>query len=186
MLKSLVLALALMGLTGCSSLSSKPIPQAWLKPGVQITLPAPGHNPVIQTHQLLKNTYRGQEHSLMVLLQADTQHLTLVGLSPVGIRLFTLRYDPQGMTIEQSIAAPGLPPAAQVLADIMLSYWPQEAWNLPPGWRLIDTPLQRQLLDDQGKVVTQITYEGTADQRQPIQVQQHAFGYEITIQTLDN
>jgi len=148
-------------------------PAAWLKPGVQITLPPPGIRPAFQQQQLL--------------LSADEQQIKLAGLSSVGIRLFSLRYDAEGIHTEQLMPLPQMPPASQVLADIMLSYWPSEVWRkqLPPGWTLQDQPLKRQLRDADNQLVTEIDYLQRGKQRQPIAIQQHAFGYLIRIQHLD-
>ncbi len=66
----------------------------------------------------------GKTQSLLVMLNADNQKITLAGLSSVGIRLFLLTYDAQGLRAERSIVVPQLPPASQVLADVMLSHWP--------------------------------------------------------------
>ncbi|WP_425527725.1 DUF3261 domain-containing protein, partial [Xylella fastidiosa] len=46
----------------------------------------------------------------------------------MGIRLFLATYNETGIHTEQSIVAPELPPASQVLADVMLSHWPINAW----------------------------------------------------------
>ena len=55
---------------------------------------------------------------------------------------------------------PQLPPAGQVLADVMLSYWPLDVWQkqLPDGWSLNDIGDKRELRDADGKLVTEITY----------------------------
>lgn len=162
-------------------------PAAWLKPGVQITLPPPGIRPAFQQQQLLTGQVKGRSQSLLVLLSADEQQIKLAGLSSVGIRLFSLRYDAEGIHTEQLMPLPQMPPASQVLADIMLSYWPSEVWRkqLPPGWTLQDQPLKRQLRNADNQLVTEIDYLQRGKQRQPIAIQQHAFGYLIRIQHLD-
>ncbi|QZN95905.1 DUF3261 domain-containing protein [Symbiopectobacterium purcellii] len=162
-------------------------PQAWLKPGVKVTLPAPAITPAFNEQQLLTGTFKGQQQSLLVMINGDEQQLTLVGLSSIGIRLFLVTYDSRGIHTEQSIVLPQLPPASQVLADIMLSHWPVTQWRslLPPGWELRDLGDKRQLTDNNGKLITEIRYMNRNQQRVPISVQQFVFGYHITIQHLD-
>lgn len=175
-------------LSGCMSKHQEDRrPQAWLKPGVKITLPAPGITPAVNEQQLLTGTFNGQQQTLMVMLNADEQQLTLVGLSSLGIRLFLVTYDKQGIHAEQSIVLPQLPPAGQVLADIMLSHWPVAVWQpqLPTGWTLRDEGDRRQLRDTRGNLITEIRYMSRNHQRVPISVQQFAFGYHIVIQHLD-
>ena len=79
-----------------------------------------------------------------------------------------------------------LPPANQVLADVLLSYWPRESWQavLPAGWQLIDQPLRRELRDEKGELVSEITYQQQVGDRNPVRLWQHAFDYQLTIQTL--
>ena len=161
-------------------------PQAWLQPGTQVTLPPPGITPAIRSQQLLTGRFNGQTQSLLVLLNADGQKVTLAGLSSVGIRLFLATYDNTGIHTEQSVVMPQLPPASQVLADVMLSHWPLSAWQpqLPKGWTLKDTDTRRELRNPDGKLVTEIVYLQRNGKREPISIAQHVFKYHITIQYL--
>ncbi|MCS2162179.1 DUF3261 domain-containing protein [Scandinavium sp. H11S7] len=179
---------AVLALTGCSHSAQDESgrPQAWLQPGTQITLPPPGITPAVSAQQLLTGSFNGKSQSLLVMLNADDKKLTLAGLSSVGIRLFLVTYDEKGIHTEQSIVVPQLPPASQVLADVMLSHWPISAWTpqLPKGWTLTDNGDKRELRNAQGKLVTEITYLQRKGQRQPISIEQHVFNYHITIQYL--
>ncbi|EHD23778.1 MULTISPECIES: DUF3261 domain-containing protein [Brenneria] len=174
-------------LSGCAGKHDDTRPQAWLKPGVKVTLPAPGITPAVNEQQLLTGTFGGKRQSLLVMLSADDKQLSLVGLSSIGIRLFLVTYDAQGIRTEQSIVLPQMPPASQVLADIMLSHWPIALWQkqLPAGWTLRDNGDSRQLRDNHGDLITEIRYMTRNDRREPISVQQFAFGYHIVIQHLD-
>lgn len=173
-------------LAGCASSQDQTLPQAWLKPGTRVTLPAPTLAQPFNQQQLLTANVKGQQHSMLVLLNADGQRLQLVGMSPLGIRLFNLTYDHQGIRTEQLIKVGELPPASQVLADIMLSYWPVANWQplLPAGWRLEDQPQVRRLYDDRGVIVSEIRYQQTDGRREPLSITQSAFHYRITIQNL--
>lgn len=182
-----ILAVALL-LTGCSHSSPEndARPQAWLEPGTRVTLPAPGISPALSSQQLLTGSFNGNTQSLLVMLNADSQKVTLAGLSSVGIRLFLVTYDDKGLHSEQSIVVPQLPPASQVLADVMLSHWPISAWQpqLPKGWTLADIGDKRELRNAHGKLVTEISYLNRKGQRVPIAIAQQVFKYHITIQYL--
>ncbi|QBC00833.1 DUF3261 domain-containing protein [Enterobacter cloacae] len=185
--RAAVLAATLL-LAGCSHSTDTEgnRPQAWLQPGAQVTLPPPGITPAIRSQQLLTGRFNGQTQSLLVLLDADGQKVTLAGLSSVGIRLFLATYDGTGIHTEQSVVMPQLPPASQVLADVMLSHWPLSAWQpqLPKGWTLKDTGTRRELRNPDGKLVTEIVYLQRKGKREPISIEQHVFKYHITIQYL--
>mgnify|MGYP001118329203 FL=1 len=177
-------------LAGCSHSTDtqETRPQAWLQPGTRVTLPPPGISPAVSSQQLLTGSFNGQTQSLLVMLNADAHKVTLAGLSSVGIRLFLATYDETGIHTEQSIVVPQLPPASQVLADVMLSHWPISAWQpqLPKGWTLTDTGDRRELRNASGKLVTEIVYLQRKGKREPISIEQHVFKYHITIQYLDD
>ncbi|EMN1411306.1 DUF3261 domain-containing protein [Enterobacter chuandaensis] len=185
--RAVALAAALL-LAGCShSTDTKETrPQAWLQPGTKVTLPPPGISPAVSSQQLLTGSFNGQTQSLLVMLNADAHKVTLAGLSSVGIRLFLATYDENGIHTEQSIVVPQLPPASQVLADVMLSHWPISAWQpqLPKGWTLTDNGDRRELRNASGKLVTEIVYLQRKGKREPISIEQHVFKYHITIQYL--
>ena len=185
--RAVALAAALL-LAGCShSTDTKETrPQAWLQPGTKVTLPPPGISPAVSSQQLLTGSFNGQTQSLLVMLNADAHKVTLAGLSSVGIRLFLATYDETGIHTEQSIVVPQLPPASQVLADVMLSHWPLSAWQpqLPKGWTLTDNGDRRELRNASGKLVTEIVYLQRKGKREPISIEQHVFKYHITIQYL--
>ena len=175
-------------LAGCShsTATQETRPQAWLQPGTRVTLPPPGISPAVSSQQLLTGSFNGQTQSLLVMLNANAHKVTLAGLSSVGIRLFLATYDETGIHTEQSIVVPQLPPASQVLADVMLSHWPISAWQpqLPKGWTLTDTGDRRELRNASGKLVTEIVYLQRKGKREPISIEQHVFKYHITIQYL--
>ncbi|HDR2159783.1 TPA: DUF3261 domain-containing protein [Enterobacter cancerogenus] len=175
-------------LAGCShsTNSDSARPQAWLQPGTKVTLPPPGITPAVSSQQLLTGRFNGKTQSLLVMLNADDRRLTLAGLSSVGIRLFLATYDATGIHTEQSIVVPQLPPASQVLADVMLSHWPISAWQpqLPKGWTLKDIGDRRELRNASGRLVTEIVYLQRKGKREPISIEQHVFNYHITIQYL--
>ena len=175
-------------LAGCShsTATQETRPQAWLQPGTRVTLPPPGISPAVSSQQLLTGSFNGQTQSLLVMLNADAHKVTPAGLSSVGIRLFLATYDETGIHTEQSIVVPQLPPASQVLADVMLSHWPISAWQpqLPKGWTLTDNGDRRELRNASGKLVTEIVYLQRKGKREPISIEQHVFKYHITIQYL--
>lgn len=182
-----LLALTLM-LAGCSHSTPDNAgrPQAWLEPGTRVSLPKPGISPAFSSQQLLTGSFNGNTQSLLVMLNADSQKVTLAGLSSVGIRLFLVTYDDKGLHSEQSVVMPQLPPASQVLADVMLSHWPISAWQpqLPKGWTLTDIGDKRELRNARGKLITEISYLKRHGQRVPIAIAQQVFKYHITIQYL--
>ncbi|WP_294901468.1 DUF3261 domain-containing protein [Tatumella sp. UBA2305] len=163
-------------------------PEAWLKAGTKVELPPPGITPPFSSQQMLTGHFQGKSQSLLVLLNADQHKLTLAGLSPVGIRLFLLTYDRLGIHSEQSLVVPHLPPASQVLADVMLSFYPVSVWQkqLPEKWTLLDEGMVRRLIDPDNQTITKIDYMLIHGKRVPISITQQAFHYQITMQYLND
>lgn len=172
-------------LVGCSS---QPTPTAYLDKGTAMTLPTPVLATPFYRQQLLTASVGGRSHQLMTVLEADGRQLTLVGLTPSGVRLFRVRYDQQGIATEQlsPLLTGGMPPVSQVLADVMLCYWPLASWQpqLPPGWTLQDDGLTRRLHAPDGALVTEIRYRDADGVREPVSLQQHVFNYRLQLETL--
>ncbi|VEJ57136.1 DUF3261 domain-containing protein [Pragia fontium] len=183
----IIAAFLILLLGGCALNQDQSQPQAWLKRGTKVTLPAPSLKTPLHHQQLLTATVDGKQQSLLVMLDADGEKITLAALSPVGIRLFKVTYDGSGIHTEQSLALPQLPPAEQVLADIMLSYWSISDWQaqLPEGWQLTDQDNKRILTDAKNQTISEIYYQNSQGQREPVAIIQHHFGYQITIQNVD-
>ena len=101
-------------LAGCSHTTNRDDarPQAWLQPGTRVTLPPPGITPAIRAQQLLTGSFKGQTQSLLVMLNADGNKVTLAGLSSVGIRLFLATYDDPHRAVGCDAAAAARQPGA--------------------------------------------------------------------------
>ena len=96
--------------------------------------------------------------------------------------------DQQGIATQQlsPLLATGMPPVTQVLADVMLCYWPLASWQpqLPPGWTLRDQGLTRRLRAPDGALVSEIHYRDIDGVREPVSLQQHVFHYRLQLETL--
>lgn len=186
-IKFFSLLITIFTLSACSLGQSDSPPQAWLKPGVKITLPEATLDHEIDRQQLLTATINGKSESLLTMLNVSNNKITLAGLSTLGIRIFKVVYDETGIKTEQSIVIPQLPPANQVLSDIMFSYWPVEVWrsHLPAGWILEESDLHRNLYDTDGKLIIEVTYHIEHNQREPIMIQHNHFGYQIKIKNIN-
>ncbi|MDR3228685.1 MAG: DUF3261 domain-containing protein [Puniceicoccales bacterium] len=183
-----VLWLVLPLLAGCANPPLEPI--VTLSPNITVRLPRPPapDTPPVHREQLLTATAHGKTHTLYVVLDISGGKVRLAGLSPLGIRLFTGTYDGETIAVEQIPVAAELPPAAQVLGDIMLASCSLAEWAavLPAGWVLADAPdgLRRVLKNPEGTVITEIFYTQTQGLREPSGLRNHRFAYEIKITNL--
>lgn len=163
-----------------------PGPQAFLNRQVAVSLPNPaalGH--AWHASQLLNADYGGQKGQIPVELEVQGGWLTLVGLAAVGPPLFTIRFDGREILTEHKTLGVRLLPPEQILADVMLVYWPRSAWlpHLPPGWRLEDEGDYRRLFDATGTLVVEIHTVGNVDQPHTVDLDNVTFNYRLKIVT---
>lgn len=163
-------------------------PTAWLTKQVKVKLPEADIETPFTEQQLLTFHTQGQTHSLLAVIDAQKNQLTVVGLSTLGVKLFYLSYQSHQITVEQALFIQQLPPASQILSDIMLSRWPIAAWQkvLPAGWAIEDKGDYR-YLRQQGETIITIHYRPAESglPRSPIHIDHAIFAYQIDIVPMD-
>ncbi len=180
-----IILLLLAIISGCAT--QQVAPKAWANKEVEISLPPPTSEQPLQIQQLLTTTFNNKTHSLVVLLDVQKDQLNLVGLTPVGIRLFTVNYNQKGIQTKLNLPIPNLPKANQVLLDIMLAYWPVSTWSdhLPEHWSLQDTDHKRYLKNDKEETIVEISYQTSNSVRIPKKIVHHQFGYTIDLENME-
>ncbi|MGF1776630.1 DUF3261 domain-containing protein [Vibrio nomapromontoriensis] len=192
--RGFVLLLTLSSITGCALTPQNASTQVQLKPGTRVTLPTPAElGYQLSASQLISATWhseKGQESSqLPVQLQVDKNQLVLAGFSSWGTRIMSLTY--QDDDIQASVLSGlenTLPEPEQILFNLMVTLWPQSAWEAPLNaieWRIIDSKNQRQLIDETGTTVINIRYESHDPLQGKIYFEHQQLGYSIVIQTLN-
>lgn len=122
---------------------------------------------------------------MQVALQVAPTHLTMIGLTAVGQRLFTLSWNGQQARLDSSISSiDGLDPA-RVLADLQLAYWPLDALRgaLPDNLRLEQYGSARMLWRD-GKLLWFASSKGADRWHSPMTLYNTQLGYRLTIRPL--
>lgn len=150
---------------------------------VRVALPPASVIPPQESRQVLNLTYGAINQSIDVLFRADGQRLLMAGSAPLGIRLFTARYDSSGIHTSMLVEFKGLPRPEQVLLDVMLSLAPASAWStvLPPGYAVTDRGGDRIVTNSKGQAISIISYADVGGKRQPVRMVNKVFGYQINI-----
>ncbi len=164
-------------LAGCSS-----IQLASSKPKQLLLLPPGGGPPPVLLKQVV-NFERGDiRHEFMQVMRLQPDQIRLVALLASGQKLLTLSYD--GDHFEQQQHLQQAIPGREILALVQLVHWPQavvqQYYRLSEGWRLHNSPQQRQLSDENGLVVG-ISYQGDR-----VVVEHYTQRYRVSIQTLES
>lgn len=185
------IGLLLIGLmSGCLTKTSLPTNSVSIAPETFVLLPSPSElGYQLTASQLISVSWEDEQHQLPVQLEVDVERIALAGFSSWGSRILSLVYENE--QIERSVLTvldTRLPPPEQVLFNLMITLWPVEAWKASLdgiGWRLVETEKHRQLIDDTGHVVADITYETSDFLAGDIVFTNHDLGCTITIQTLN-
>lgn len=182
----------LFSLVGCAKHIASTSAEDWqveIAPEVWVELPEPaelGYS--LEASQLISAKWQDKTNQLPVQLQVNEDKLVLVGFSSWGTRILSLVYQDEQVDsqILAGIDSSEITPE-KVLFNLMLTLWPSESWEQPLsriGWTLIDTPQQRQLLNENGEVVIDIQYGAMPHIEGEILFSDNKLGYFISIKTL--
>ena len=178
MVKAIALGTALsLLLIGCSSQTSSDAPMANVTRHQRVALPCPDF-PEASYRQLLTFSYDGSSHSLIALLKLGKGRLSLSGLTPMQVKLFDASFDGRKLEVRTQVPAASLPPAEQVVMDIMLAYGRGDGFkDSLKGFSFEGTKDALLIRDKSGKAVYGIDYSGGL----PVRIKNHEFGYSISI-----
>lgn len=90
-----------------------------------------------QVSQVLRGDYGDTTFSLRAVVTVDAQQLTVIGVTSMGMRAFTLKYDGKNLSEERAPQVPDALQARSLLNDLQLAFWPlpalQQAWQASGG-----------------------------------------------------
>ncbi len=177
-------------LCACSSTEQKKSSEvkAYITKEIEVSIPKAQFESEESFDQLLSTTYNGKKNSLLVSSVIKHNSITVTGLTPGYLKLFTLTYDDNGVSTQYSVPKSMLPPVNQVLLDIMLSYKSNLKDELPSSFRIIDKGNERTIayVDNtkMRKVIYKIEYKSMKDKRLPNRIINFEFNYTINFKYL--
>ena len=172
-------------LVACSSTEQKKTDElkAYITKEIEISVPKAKFDTEESFDQLLATTYNGKKSSLLVSSVIKKNSISVTGLTPGYLKLFTLTYDESGIKAEYSVPKAMLPPINQVLLDIMLSYKNNLNHDLPKEFRIIDKGNERTIsyvdITKMRKVIYKIEYKSMNGKRLPNKIINFEFNYTI-------
>lgn len=172
-------------LVACSSTEQKKTDElkAYITKEIEISVPKAKFDTEESFDQLLSTTYNGKKSSLLVSSVIKKNSISVTGLTPGYLKLFTLTYDESGINAEYSVPKAMLPPINQVLLDIMLSYKNNLNHDLPKEFRIIDKGNERTIsyvdITNMRKVIYKIEYKSMNGKRLPNKIVNFEFNYTI-------
>lgn len=172
-------------LVACSSTEQKKTDElkAYITKEIEIAVPKAKFDTEESFDQLLSTTYNGKKSSLLVSSVIKKNSISVTGLTPGYLKLFTITYDENGINAEYSVPKAMLPPINQVLLDIMLSYKSNLNNDLPKEFRIIDKGNERTIsyvdITKMRKVIYKIEYKSMNGKRLPNKIINFEFNYTI-------
>ncbi len=136
--------------------------------------------------QVLSVAYADQESTLSVVLDVTQSHLQVIGLSAVGVRLFTIDYDGEHLKSEK---LPGLPEqidARRMLADLQLALWPLTALQAATQnstYAIGEPTAGTRRVKRGGKLYEEVHYAGADPWSGKLWLSNYEFGYSIAVES---
>jgi hypothetical protein len=151
-------------------------------PGVELRLTQVGElGRSVSATQLVTARRGDQAFSFEGHLSAEPGRLLLVGLDPMGRRAMTVEWTAGGIRSE---AAPFLPDAVRpenVLADIVMIYWPDEAVRRALSGVAVESRGATRRIGDFASVQYQPSREGAWSGQ--LVFRNDAYGYQLEVQS---
>lgn len=158
-----LLSLILVGLLAGCSLSPPAGGSVALAPQVSLRLPTSAQSgEAVEAVQLVTASHGGDSFTFEGRLSVNADRLILVTTDGMGRRAMTIRWSNGQLTVDKASWLPaGLPPPANMLADIMLMYWPVEVLRAHVDGASVETDGTSRSLRRDGTVMVEIS--GAAD-----------------------
>lgn len=113
--------------------------------------------------QIVRGAFGPRDMTMNCVVTVKDGTMTVVGLSAMGLRVFTIRYDGKTTQVDNTLPVPSQLTPERLLADLQLVHWPLQALAKPlqaAGWDLTEpTPGTRRLRRDE-RVVAEVHYAG--------------------------
>jgi uncharacterized protein DUF3261 len=175
-LKSLIAALVLVGLTGCEN----SLPRGG-RIGLKLAPSTLGASVNVQQHLTVDRD--GRRDELDAALEIDPERVDLVGLV-LGQRVLALHYDGRNLETWRHPMLTEKLRGEDVLEDLQLTLWPAEEIRavLPSDWRIEENGARRTILE-KDVAVTVIEYSTQPRWSGTVELQNLRFHYRLTIRT---
>ncbi|MBI3897954.1 MAG: DUF3261 domain-containing protein [Gammaproteobacteria bacterium] len=182
-MKKIWLVVPLFALLGCAGV--RPLDACTSLGAAGYCLQANG--PTLAAAQSVELSSADSKARFIVHLETDANGMRMVGLTPLGQRVWLIRFDYAGKEISADMPAGGGVDARQILAGLQLALWPlpqARAGLQGANAQLRETDGMRQLLAGDA-VVFSASCDGQRPTCRRARLRYLDLGYELAIETLD-
>lgn len=148
-------------LAACTS-APAPIGQIVIAPGVTMRLPAAGQlGQSVEVAQMVIASHGDDSITFEGRLSVQVDGVALVVMDGLGRRAMSVRWSGGRLSVDKASWLPGtMPPPANMLADIMLMYWPAEILAASLDGAVIEDADGIRRLRRDGTVIVEIHHDG--------------------------
>lgn len=181
-----ILALVLLA-TSCAGTSAPEIIER--QPPRFLSLPPESLGRSLSLSQLVTGEYDGQIYKMRYELDITPARLAMVGLSPLGVTVFTIVEEKGELAIETLVKGEAAFDPRYTLFDLYLTYWPSEVLQAALSkirMRLDETTdgSVRRVRGADGELIAEVTYPPKHKKNGEIIIQHFDFPYRLRIETL--
>lgn len=187
MMRILTLVLIVIAVAAC--VRSAPKPDAAADDAlIRALLPPSSLGGSLSLSQLVVGEFLDERRSMHVEVEVTPTRLIVVGLTPVGVPLFTLEQEAGEIKVE-TLGTKSLPfNPRHMLSDIQIAYWPIAALrnkfqSFGLTVRQVASQSLREVLGESGEVLVAVTYHNNADKLGDITVEHFDPPYRLQIKT---
>ncbi len=187
----LALFLWVIGVTGCAATQ---MPQVELpetaNPILQSPRPlfpiAPPEGPARRIVQKLIAHWPGREETVLCVLELDSRHIAMAGLTREGLSLFNLAYDGKVLQADRNPLVPEMVAPELIIADLQLVYWSRAAVQEKlPGPLMLESGPGFRRLSEHGLARVEVRYlSREEDWPRTVELTNLQYHYRLTIDTL--
>ena len=138
------------------------------------------------SNQIVRGAFGAREMTVNCVLTVRGQTLTIVGLTAMGVRAFTIRYDGQTVQVENDLPVPAQLTPERLLADVELVYWPFDALRAAfdkVGLKLTEPFARTRRLRRGNRLIAEVHYGGDDPWRGHTWLANLEYGYTLNIES---
>lgn len=150
-------------LGGCAAAPVRSVNTVAVAPDILLVMPSPGDlGRPVDVMQLITARRGSEIYVFEGRLSATADGLLLVGTDTMGQRLLTIRWTEGRMEVERASWLPDSVRPENVLADIILVYWPESSVRraLAPSGASLESSAESRVIRQHGDVIIDVRYEG--------------------------
>ena len=136
--------------------------------------------------QVLRAAFADREMTFNCVVKVDHELLTVVALSAIGARLFTLKFDGSEPHVLPATALPAPFRPEGLLNDLQLAFWDLaklQAAFAGTSWQVTEPFASTRRLKHAGRLVAEVHYASADPWSGRLWLANFAFGYSLSVDT---